>query len=325
MSWAKEATAATENTGRMDRGSTEYGKHAAKNTGVSVLREGRELELDRAWANSYDPTERWWGVEIEFPAALDEIFGVTNSKQSATILSSVAAQDFTEELEPGESTSSFIERLEEEGDSRAYLLPIASHIKKQIVEIRNRIKKQTVGRRTPGKGRHSEAQDKATKKFNDRAQEGHKAEVDETEINQAELETHLVDRKNYPPEAAKSIVADVLKYKRKVEFIKEEMDGYAFFKVEPQQGGVTLIAFNTNHQFHEKIIEVLEANIDENESQEDLTERVYKASEALKLLFASWARYTVEEANEATQQQLDNMRQEWGKMARFFLDESAGG
>ena len=71
MSWARPET--VPNAG--DRGSQPYGKHANKNTGVSIVREGRELDLDRGWTISYEPTERWWGIEVNFPSALDEIFG----------------------------------------------------------------------------------------------------------------------------------------------------------------------------------------------------------------------------------------------------------
>jgi len=38
------------------------------------VRAGRELDLDQAWVIKYDPVERWWGVEVEFPPALDEQF-----------------------------------------------------------------------------------------------------------------------------------------------------------------------------------------------------------------------------------------------------------
>ncbi len=64
-------------------GATPYGKHAKNNVGVSVVRAGRELELDQGLVIQYDPRERWWGVEIDFPPALDDLFGVTNNKQSA--------------------------------------------------------------------------------------------------------------------------------------------------------------------------------------------------------------------------------------------------
>ena len=59
MSWAREATLPQEGG---DRGAKQYGKDAAKNLGVSIVRAGRELELDSGWTNSYSPTERWWGL-----------------------------------------------------------------------------------------------------------------------------------------------------------------------------------------------------------------------------------------------------------------------
>ena len=87
MSWARAETVPGD---KSDRGAKPYGKHAAKNIGLSIVREGRELHLDPSWTNSYDPTERWWGVEVEFPSTLDEVFGVTNTKQNATIFSHMA-------------------------------------------------------------------------------------------------------------------------------------------------------------------------------------------------------------------------------------------
>ncbi len=71
-------------------GAKAHGKHASRNLGVSIVRAGRELELDSKWMPSYDPVVRWLGIEVEFPPALDEIFGVTNNKQSATHLADLA-------------------------------------------------------------------------------------------------------------------------------------------------------------------------------------------------------------------------------------------
>ena len=46
---------------------------------------------------------------------------------------------------------------------------------------------------------------------------------------------------------------------------------------------------------------------------------MHTAANTLKLLFAAWARYEMEEVQQ--QNRLFEMRQEWGKMARFFLTE----
>ena len=74
-------------------GNQPHGKHAARNVGVSVVRAGRELELEQSWVIAYDPRERWWGVEVEFPPSLDEVFGVTNNKQTARYFSETPTLD----------------------------------------------------------------------------------------------------------------------------------------------------------------------------------------------------------------------------------------
>lgn len=74
-------------------GSSELGKLAFRNSGVSICRGSRELSLSPSWIPSQDPTERWWGCEIDFPPALDDMFGVTNNKQSAPNLDAFAAVD----------------------------------------------------------------------------------------------------------------------------------------------------------------------------------------------------------------------------------------
>ena len=320
MSWARSETVPDDRT---DRGAKSYGKHAAKNIGVSIVREGRELDLDTGWTNSYDPTERWWGVEVEFPSTLDEIFGVTNNKQSATIFSHMAQFDWQSEASPGESFSEFRERIEADGDPRSLLLPIVDHIRRQISEVRKRLKKQNIGRR--GKNdRHDESSvaDLATTKFKERAEQGHVADADKEEFsedNRQELEKDLVEDKHYPENVATEIANATLTRKRKVDFLTKAMDGYAFFNVEHKQGGLTAIVFNTSHPFYEQLIEILDPEFGD-ETDADLMERVHKAADTLKLLFAAWARYEMEEVRR--QKELFDMRQEWGKMARFFLLES---
>ena len=101
-------------------------------------------------------------------------------------------------------------------------------------------------------------------------------------------------------------------------FLTKAMEGYAFFNVEHKQGGLTAIVFNTNHPFYEQLKESLEPDIGD-ESDADLIDRIHKAADTLELLFAAWARYEMEEVRQ--QNRLFEMRQEWGKMARFFLNK----
>jgi len=319
MSWARPETLPDD---RSDRGSKPYGKHAAKNLGVSIVRAARELDLDAGWTNSYDPTERWWGVEVEFPPALDEVFGVTNNKQSATIFSQMAQFDWRTEANPGESLSEFRERVQAEGDPRALLSPIVDHIRDQIQEVRKYLKKQTEGRR-PKAERHDQpsVEDLATSKFRERAEQGHETASDKEDFDDSDRESfeeNLRSDKHYPDNVAHEIADATLKRRRKVVFLTKAMDTYAFFSVEHHQGGLTAIVFNTNHPFYEHLIETLRPNIGE-ESDAELLERINRATDTLELLFAAWARYEMEEVRQ--RDKLFEMRQEWGKMARFFLTD----
>ncbi|MBK0328785.1 ATP-binding protein [Rhodobacteraceae bacterium F11138] len=321
FSWAKPETVPDDG---LNRGAKPYGKHAMKNLGLSIVREGRELDLDTSWTNSYDPTERWWGAEVEFPATLDEIFGVTNNKQSATIFSQLAQYDWKADAEENESRSSFIERASSEGDPRALLIPIVEHIREQITQLRKRTEQQTKGTRsTGGRKRHEEpgVEDTVTSKFRQRADEGHETPED-TEDFEAEdrdaYEDDLKDDKHYPDDVAKAIADAILTRKRKVAFLEKAMEGYAFFNVESVQGGVTNVVFNSNHPFYENLVKALNPDTEED-TEKELLDRVHTASDTLRIVFSAWARYEMEEVRH--KQRLSDMRQEWGKMTRFFLDD----
>ena len=307
----------------LDRGRKPYGKHAGKNIGLSIVREGRELELDASWAKSYDPRERWWGAEIEFPSNLDELFGVTNNKQHATIFSGLAQFDWESEADEGESQSDFFKRAKEEGDPRTLLLPIVTHIRNQLSLLGKAIENQQKGSRsTGGRIRHDQigVEDTASTKFRERANEGHEAPGDDQEFSDKDrkiLEKNLVEDKSYTKDAAKEIADAVLHRKLKVIFIDKNMDGYSFFNVESVQGGVTNVIFNSSHPFYEKLVNTL--NPDPNDcTEKELLDRVHMASDTLRIIFSAWARYELEEIKH--KQKLFDMRQEWGKMARFFLD-----
>jgi hypothetical protein len=319
MSWARSETLPDDGT---DRGAKPYGKHAARNLGVSIVRARRELDLDRSWTNSYDPTERWWGAEIEFPPALDEVFGVTNNKQSATIFSQMAQYDWKNEAEPNETISELCARLQAEGDPKALLIPIVEHLRDQIQQLRGRLKSQTKGRRSKDKRHETPGpEDRATTKFKQRAEEGHETEYDKekfTEKDKKSLAENLEKDKDYDPSVAKKIADATFKRKRKVIFVTKAMDGYAFFSVEHMQGGVTAIVFNTNHPAYGDLIETLDPKI-EDETDAELLERVHRAADTFELIFAAWARYEMEEVKQ--RERLFQMRQEWGKMARFFLTD----
>ncbi len=319
ISYAKQETVKTGSSS--DRGSTDYGKHAKMNMGLSVVRERRELELDKGWTIGYDPRERWWGIEVQFPAALDEIFGVTNNKQHAHTFASMAQFDWTEEAEQGEPLSEFRDRLQANGDPRGLLIDISDYINKQLDEIRRRIKEQQKGTRGPKK-RHDDpdVEDQATQKFLERAESGHQTLSDQAGFSnndKEELMKDLEENDHYSSEEAEKIINAVLTRERKVQFAVAHLDGHHFFSIK-QYGNVTKITFNMSHPIHDQLFEMLQPET-EGDTDADLLDRVHRASDTLRLLFAAWARYELEETRK--NDELMEMRQEWGKMAKVFLRE----
>lgn len=317
MSWARPETIPEDGT---DRGSTAYGKHAARNIGVSIVRAGRELELDSSWAIGYDPRERWWGIEVEFPPTLDEVFGVTNNKQAATVFSHMAQFEWETEAEPGENYMDFKRRLQEEGDTRYLLIDIVHHIKEQLKQLRNRLHDQTKGRRSGGR-RHDDVsvEDTASTKWKERAAKGYKTETDDERYDddaQKDLLEDLIENKHYDDRVAREIAFAVRKRGRKIIFVTAEMDSQAFFNVDIRPGGITEVVFNSRHPAYEKLIKVLDTDVSET-SDSDLLSRIENASDTLKLMLAAWARY--EEEDVPSREKIRDIRHEWGKMAKDFL------
>ena len=129
-------------------GNLPYGRHAGRNTGVSVVRAGRELELDPGWTNQYDPRERWWGVEVRFEPGLDELFGVSNNKQFARNFSEAAKIDVKAlARDHGGSVSRLRDYLEKDEDPLAPLITVISRVQTNIAEMRKVITSQAAGKR----------------------------------------------------------------------------------------------------------------------------------------------------------------------------------
>lgn len=318
ISWARPETVCKDGS---NRGATAYGRHAAKNIGVSVVRADRELDLDDSWVNSYDPAERWWGAEVDFPPELDEIFGVTNNKQAAVHFARMAIFNWEDEAEDGETFTAFKQRLRDEGDPRYHLIDITNYIRTQLAEVRKRLEAQTKGQRSKNT-RHEQptSDDRATRAFKDRADqrtvESDKEVLDDT----AKLALiQDLEKKRYEPEIARDIAQTAQDRERKVLFLIEDWESYAFFKVESKPGGITEIVFNSSHPAYKRLIQVLSPDFQEQVSESVLLKSLDDASQTLRLLFAAWARLEIEEMSTQQKERLKNMRQDWGQMAKSFL------
>ena len=320
---------ASENTiteaGSSERGTTRYGRHAGKNIGVSLLRAGREIMLDHGWCIGYDPRERWWGAEVEFPPQLDEVFGVTNNKQAATHFSELATTDWSELAEEGEHFLDVVNRLKEDGDPRGWLLCLSDSIHRGLNKLREQIKGQGAGRRSSRRKRH-DVPDDATKTVNigwkerakERPLEEDKKLPTESDLNSIRID--LTKNKKYTEAEAGDLVSLIRDADLKVVFLEQDFPSSShLFNVEIK-GSITEIVFNRKHPAFDDIFGTI-AIVDEDVTtltQEEFTRRLTRAVNAAKIVFAAWARYE-REAGLDRAKALERVRDEWGQMAAKFL------
>lgn len=302
-------------------GSRDYGQHAAHNVGVSIMRSDRELEMQLAWTNRHEARERWWGAEVEFPPDLDEVFGVTNDKQSARALADLALVD-ADELVEREGFSTFHELQEEwerSNDPRSVLLKIKTILDNNLNAIREQLRAQTA--RSEGRKRHPDsAETKATEATRIRQAEGHRGESDDAEtepqqVRQAALEAGLVELGLDQDDAANRAV-QIVNDGRKYEFVHAAIDSDAFFSVRPK-GGALLININTVHPAYQHLVALLEKDPDEGDDAA-VRQRMRRSYEGLKLLLEAWARYE-DELPAAQRDRARDARADWGRVARQFL------
>lgn len=300
---------------REEGGSSPIGKHTAKNTGVSLVRAGRELELNVTFANKADTRERWWGCEVRFEPALDKIFGVTNTKQAATAFYKM---DLDEDAKSEDMTSkAFKDHLNELHDPRVIIYEISNIIEKKIATLRTQIGNMKEGSRSGG-----ETTDDSTERIGTEAVKrrrelvgdkgaSDKKEADPEEQRKEEIASVLSEVMNKSEEDAKVLAGQILSKNVKFIFEKSAFPGYAFFDIR-SSGGILVIVINTNHPASKHLFHLLEDPQDKGKLE---------VLQALKLILCAWARLE-DEATLEEKKKYEDARQDWGKFARDFINVS---
>jgi hypothetical protein len=242
-------------------GDQPHGRHAKNNVGVSIVRADRELELQTGWCIQSDPRERWWGVEINFPPELDEVFGVTNNKQSARSLAEFAEVgiDQIAEREGYLSESELMDAWEQDQDPRLILIHVKQAVERNLSLIRRVIKAQATPRQGE-KFRHldpNSAETIGTQATKRRQEEGHKGTSDLSESLPADIKTQQIEESlvsvGVDPIEAQQRAASLVSSGYKYEFYKVGVDTAEFFTVRPK-GGSILIGLNTNHPAYDHLV-----------------------------------------------------------------------
>jgi len=295
-------------------GSSPIGQHAAKNQGVSLVRAHREIEMNRTFENRYDPTERWWGVEILFEPSLDEVFGVTNNKQSANAFYQMDLdEDAKVECMLPERYRDY---LEETGDSRLIIYEVSQRIGRMLsTTLRPQVKRYGEGKKKPGDSvaPAGSAEDIATRATQRRrATIGDKGRSDKDEKlpedqRQKELAYELMSG-GLPETIAKQTAVSVTRAGIKFIFQETPVPGSVIFDVKSKAGTIIIIV-NSNHPASVHLFELLENKNGDSDTP---------ALKALKLLLSAWARLE-DEAGDQRRQQLEDTRSDWGRLARDFF------
>ena len=327
-SFAPEADWPEKWRGR-DAGHAPWGKHADQNMGVSLMRAHREIQLDDFWVSGDDPRERWWTVEVDFPTALDEVFGVTNNKQGTMTFQRLARYDWRREALPGEESAGDVRRrMGEEGDHRTHLLDLRKQISQVITAMQSRVRqaRQRRGRRHE-LDEDQKADAKATAAIKRRMQDGYEGESEraaesgtDTEHREAQVES-LVAKHNLDQADALQRIDETIRAGNRVRWIQSSQSSAAFFDVESLPN-VIQVALNTSHPVHSYLYDIMHPDVEEM-TEDEVRERLRKAAAAFRVLIYSWARYE-EEQTERDRRGVRDTRVEWGKYAEEFFDEDDG-
>lgn len=309
-----------------DAGHAPWGKHADQNMGVSLVRAHREIQIDDSWVSGDDPRERWWTVEVDFPTALDEVFGVTNNKQGTMTFQRLARFDYRRESLPGEESSGDVRRrMEEEGDHRSYLLDLRKQITNaiELLRPRSRQAKQARGQRHV-LDEDQKADAKASAAIARRMQEGYEGESDKAgesgsadEHREAQVES-LTRKHHFDQTDALQEIDETIRAGNRVRWIQSAQSSPAFFDVESLPN-VIQVALNTDHPVHSHLYDIMHPDV-EDMTDEEVRERLARAAAAFRILIYSWARYE-EEQTERDRRRVRDARLEWGKYAEEFFDE----
>ena len=321
MSWAREETVPED---RSDRGAKPYGKHAAKNIGLSIVREGRELgPSDSAWTNQLRSDRTLVGASRSSFLRRSTRCSVLRTLNRVRRFSRIWPSSTGRRKPIPASRGRSFRNAHRATAIRARfcyrsLITYATKFRKSVNGSRSRM--PDAGRKKTGIMNQMSPtwRPQSSTREPSKVTKPTRTGKEFTEEDRESLEKDLKDDKYYREDIAQKIAQATFTRKRKVIFLEKTMEGYAFFNVEHKQGGLTEVVFNSNHPFHNQLIEALRPQIGD-ETDAELMGRIHTAADTLELLFAAWARYEMEETRQKNR--LFEMRQEWGKMARFFLTE----
>jgi len=284
-------------------GNSAVGYHYGKNTGVSFVRAGREIDfgifnlMDRS-----DPTHRWWGIEIRFEPELDEIFELSNNKQHVNGFRGIR----------DEQVEHIMEEAEDGNLNAKMLLDLNKVLTHQIKKMHSLIKGRGVGTRGGANTDPDPSLDRANNTIDKSNEETGSAKVEQTEEEKHKtlVDINKKDSTTLTDDEASEIAKRESHYK--VNIKTDEWPGKLFLDrrvVKNQSIGI----INRGTKFHDDFWLYLK-------NQED-----QKGFEALEFVMLALIRAEDELAvDESRMDLLTEYREKWGAWIEKLLREARG-
>ena len=307
-------------------GNEPHGKHAGQNIGVSVLREDREIVLEGAFlregGSADNPMNRWWGCEVHFSRACDELFGVDHNKQMVANFTQ-AAKTLARDDRPNQLI------LDEIGIDEDLIYKIVGDIRNQTRAMMREISrmfaqrrpqsKQKGGRETPENTAVRTATDADKEAIKTGVEPPTQTDLDRERIPPEERETELTQQfiesgqtEQDAQQRAQMLVRESLAY----QFNSTQLDGFQMFNVRSHQG-ILHINLNIDHPLYD-LLKHFEDQL--NESDDDDTS-VFQAIVAIRLLLLSWARMEDQTESQSDRTRTQDIAMNWGRQADKVMDQ----
>lgn len=294
-------TRGTENSGVVD--------HYKANAGISFVRAGRQIDFGSfGYFNPQELIERYWGCEIRFEPELDEIFGVTNNKQSVRDIDYIDRDDAKEIL--GDLTvgdTDYDHKIALRSDIS--LLFKTAH-KSMIARIKG-LAPETG--RTPSTRKIDPASQSAVIAGENFKKDHAKTKTSQTkdsvtpEQQDEQLKDILILEYGDLAENELGEMIDEIKSSG-VTIAHKEWPGNQFYTIE-RPGNVMIITLNTRHPF-----------------QAELYEKICKGSDtqealAMNLFLMAAARAEDELYDDKSQEVLEEFKEKWGSWIKKLLTQ----
>ncbi|UPT74150.1 MAG: ATP-binding protein [Elusimicrobiota bacterium] len=276
-------------------GASRFGKFADENTGISILRNWREIDFGDFGVYDYDDRNRWWGAEINFDPTLDEFMGVNFLKQGVRFRAKDKPKDQFDENQTVELWALITQVLKEQ---------IGPMIKEIKAEGRPRTKAGPGGGAAPKIATDSINQSGTPTLTEEKDKEQPRPEGDKIAAVAAALNANADD-----PEM-KQTLKEMLAKGFQMHLTEGRWEGPIFLSVK-REGNQSIVQLNQDHPFYSAFYEPVRQSADDH------------SITALDLLLLSFI--GAQETDRLNAKFYDHVREKWGAKLREFLEALAEG